>query len=98
MVANSKYCRPRLEVLEDRLTPTTAPPILVAAPDAGLAPTVRVYDAATDKEKFSFLAYDASYFGGVVVSTADVNRDGVVDIITGTVKGGGVVKVFSGTD
>lgn len=98
-VTKSKSFRPLLEPLEDRLTPAVdLGPSLVAAPDAGLAPTVRVYDAITLKERFSFLAFDANFFGGVAVSTADVNRDGVADIIAGTAQGGNVVKVFSGVD
>jgi hypothetical protein len=47
--------------------------------------------------KRTFLAYDASFTGGVHVATADVNGDGVLDVITGAGAGGGPhVKVFDG--
>jgi len=71
----------------------------VTAPDAGLPPRIRVFDFVGRVERFNFLAYDAAFTGGVRVAMADVNADGVVDIITGAGPGGGPhVKVFSGVD
>jgi hypothetical protein len=55
---------------------------LVVAPGSGLEPRVRVFDGRTQAEKFNFLAYPATYLGGVRVATADVTSDGVPDIIT----------------
>lgn len=47
--------------------------------------------------KLSFLAFPG-YTGAVDVATADVNGDGVSDVIVGTVTGADHVKVFSGAD
>ena len=47
----------------------------------------------------SALAYPAAFTGGVRVATGDVNGDGVDDIVTGPGQGGGgLVKVFDGTN
>jgi hypothetical protein len=67
--------------------------------DAGAAPEVKVYDAVTGAQRFSFLPYDQTFHGGVHVAIGDVNGDGVADIITGPGAGGGpLVEVFSGKD
>lgn len=71
--------------------------MLVVGPDAGAQPRVKVFDAATGQERFSFLAYSGSFRGGVRVAVGDVSGDGTPDIITGTGLGGGnIVKVFDG--
>lgn len=45
----------------------------------------------------TFIAYDASFRGGVRVAMADVNGDGDIDIITAAGAGGGPhIKIFSG--
>jgi hypothetical protein len=44
---------------------------------AGGQPQVNVYDATTGALRFSFLAYPASFTGGVRVAVGDVNSDGV---------------------
>jgi hypothetical protein len=66
--------------------------------DAGSsAPLVNVYDAVTKDLLYSFDAYEVKFKGGVRVAVADVNGDGVPDIIT--VPGAGraaTVKVFDG--
>jgi hypothetical protein len=79
------------------------PPATVAAPyvavgaEAGNPPIVNVYDTATGQLKFSFMAYDSSYRGGVRVATGDVSGDGVPDIVTAAGPGNlPLVKVFDG--
>jgi hypothetical protein len=70
---------------------------IVTGADAGGGPHVRVLDPLTGEQRFDFYAYDPAFTGGVRVATADVNRDGVPDIITGAGHGGGPhVKVFDG--
>lgn len=65
-----------------------------AGPGGG--PHVRVFNA-DGSERFSFYAYDANFKGGVNVATGDVNGDGVEDIITGALAGGGPhVRVWDG--
>jgi photosystem II stability/assembly factor-like uncharacterized protein len=65
--------------------------------DAGGLPEVRVFDSRTGQLVRSFLAYDASFHGGVRVAIGDVNLDGTDDIITAAGPGGGPhVKVFDG--
>jgi hypothetical protein len=69
----------------------------VAGCGAGGAPLVNLYDAQGALVA-SFLAYAPSFTGGVSVAVADVNGDGVPDVITGAGAGGGPhVKVFDGT-
>ncbi|HJZ54549.1 MAG TPA: DUF4394 domain-containing protein [Gemmataceae bacterium] len=71
--------------------------IIVVGPDRATGgPHVKVYDALTQTEKFSFFAYNLEFTGGVTVGSGDVNRDGVPDIITGMRCGGSQVKVFDG--
>jgi hypothetical protein len=73
-------------------------PIIVVAGDAGTQPLVKVFDPTTGQEKFQFLAYDPLFRGGVRVAAADLNGDGIPDIIT--VPGPGMpveVKTWDGT-
>jgi autotransporter-associated beta strand protein len=77
------------------LTRTTN--FLVSAADAGVAARVRVFDAASKAQRFSFLPYGPKFKGGVHVAAADVNGDEFPDIITAPGPGtAGLVKVFSG--
>ena len=70
---------------------------LVTGAGPGGGPHVRVFDPLTGEERFGFFAYDASFTGGVRMATADVNCDGVPDIITAAGPGGGPhVRVFDG--
>src|SRR5205823_3185199 len=66
----------------------------------GAPPRVNVYslDSPTAFHQVaSFLAYPAGFGGGVRVAAADLNGDGVDDVVTGAGPGGGpVVKVWDG--
>jgi hypothetical protein len=76
---------------------------IVTAPGIWSGPDIRIFDGktlattGTGSKIGEFLAYAFRYFGGVFVSTGDVNGDGLTDIITGTNGNGGPeVKAFSG--
>ena len=70
---------------------------LVFATDSGGPPQVKVFDAATQQLRTSFLAFAPTFTGGVRVATGDVNGDGTADIIAAAGAGGGPrVRVFDG--
>jgi hypothetical protein len=70
---------------------------LVFAPDTSGLPQVKVFDAATQQLRTSFLAFAPTFTGGVRVATGDVNGDGTPDIIAAAGAGDGPqVKVFDG--
>lgn len=63
----------------------------------GGEPIVHVYSAETYQEVGSFTAYDPTFRGGVTVAAADLNGDGVQEIVTGPGAGGGPeVRVYDG--
>jgi hypothetical protein len=65
---------------------------------AGSGSRVNVYDPATGTLRFSFLAFDPSFTGGVRVAVGDINGDGVSDIIVASGPGQApLVKVIDGT-
>src|SRR5262245_41862319 len=59
------------------------PPMLVTGAGAGGGPHVQVFDASTGEVLASFFPYPPAFTGGVRVALADVNGDGVPDLITG---------------
>ncbi len=66
----------------------------VTAAEPGQAPLVRVFNP-DGSERLAFLAYDASFFGGVRAMVGDVNGDGVPDIVVVPRFGGSPwLKVF----
>ena len=70
---------------------------VIAGAGAGGAPQVSVFSGASSVQIRSFLAFAPAFTGGVSVAAADVNGDGVADIIVGAGPGGGPqVKVFDG--
>jgi uncharacterized repeat protein (TIGR01451 family) len=72
-------------------------PDIITAPGAGGGPQVKVFDGKTGALIRNFYAYSPTFTGGVYVAAADVNGDGIADIITGAGAGGGPqVKVFDG--
>src|SRR5262249_838749 len=85
-------------------TPPTPPPstgkhYLVVGTDAGNSPVVTVFDASGKQKLISFLAYDATFGGGVRVAVGDGDGGHIDDGITVPGPGGGSnVKVFRGTD
>jgi RHS repeat-associated protein len=84
-------------VFSSQMSSNPLQPIIVTGSDAGAAPLVKVWDATTGQLKFQFLAYSSSFFGGVRVAAADINGDGVPDIITAPGPGmPAEIRVFDG--
>jgi hypothetical protein len=70
---------------------------IAVAADAGGGPEVKVFDASTGAIRFDFNAYEPTFTGGVRVAVADVNGDGIPDIITAPGLGHTPeIKVFDG--
>ena len=68
--------------------------ILVGSGRGG-EPRVRVFDGRTGEVVQDFIAYEASFRGGVNVTGTDVDGDGQPEIVTGAGPGGGSrVRVF----
>ena len=86
--------------LEDRLTPASPVPgpadLIASGAGAGAPPVVQLY-RPDGTIRSQFAAYDTGFTGGVSVAMADVNADGVADVVTAAGAGGGPhVKVFDG--
>src|SRR5205823_14329345 len=56
---------------------------VITAPGRGGGPAIEVVDGSTGQLVKSFFAYDPRFAGGVFVASADFNRDGFADIVTG---------------
>lgn len=70
---------------------------IVSVPASHGGADVRVFDGVTGAQVTAFLAYDGNFDGGATIAVADVDGDGVGDIITGAGAGGGPnVRVFQG--
>ncbi len=68
---------------------------IIAGAGVGGGPHVRVFNKDGKVINPGFFAYDPSFRGGVNVAAADLDGDGIDEIITGPGKGGGPqVKVF----
>lgn len=67
--------------------------LVVAAGSSG-GPSVVLYDAEGKKVK-SFSAYDATFRGGVNVTTADLDGDGLDEIVTAPLNAGNEIRVFA---
>lgn len=64
----------------------------------GQKPRVQLRDAVTGEVLVDQLAFAKGFRGGVRVATADVDGDGIIDLIATSRTGSGAVKVFSGLD
>ncbi len=77
---------------------------VVVGAGSGGSSHIKVFNGATLSTAtptllFSFFAYDPAFTGGVRVAAADINGDGLADIITGPGQGSGAqVKIFSGVN
>jgi protocatechuate 3,4-dioxygenase beta subunit len=70
--------------------------IVVGAGQGG-SPRVKVYDGTTGSVVRDFVAFTASFTGGVWVAAGDMNKDGKADIVVGAGEGGGShIKIFDG--
>jgi len=67
-----------------------------AAVAADGAPHVKIFDGVTGAELLSFFAFDTAYIGGLSLAIADLDGDGLAEIIVGASKGVSHVKVFNG--
>ena len=82
------------------ITGLTAAPgeTLVTGTGTGAVARVKVFDGLTGLTRFTITPY-GSFTGGVRVATADVNLDGIPDIVVGPGPGAPLpVKVFNGVD
>ena len=66
------------------------------AVSSGGNPHVKVFNGIDGSELASFFAFDLGYLGGVTLAIADLNGDGLAEIIVGAAEGVSHVKVFSG--
>ena len=76
--------------------PIYGDPAFAVGASAGQPPRVKTFDADGSLRQ-DFLAFEANFRGGVSVALADLNGDGVKDIIAAAGSGGGPrVRVFDG--
>jgi hypothetical protein len=81
------------------LPPIKEQRLIALSAGPGGTPMVRLFQEHKGLDSTDFMAYDASFRGGVRVALGDVNGDGVADIVT--VPGPGMpplVRVFDGRD
>jgi fibronectin-binding autotransporter adhesin len=70
---------------------------IVVSLGAGAPPEVKVFDGANSNLLRDFLAFDPAFTGGVRIAAADVNGDGIADIIAGS--GPGIppqIRIYDG--
>ena len=72
-------------------------PIYVTGAGQGGGPAVNVYSGIDNSVLASFFAFEEDFTGGVQTAVADVNNDGISDLIVGAGPGGGPrVIVYNG--
>ncbi|OWK36657.1 Flagellar hook-length control protein FliK [Fimbriiglobus ruber] len=72
-------------------------PELIAGTGPGVENQVVILDGKTHQPLVSFVPFEATFTGGVFVTTGDVNGDGVPDlIVTPDQSGGPIVAVYDG--
>lgn len=72
-------------------------PIYVTGAGQGGGPAVNVYSGIDNSVLASFFVFESSFTGGVQTAVADVNNDGISDLIVGAGPGGGPrVIVYNG--
>jgi FtsP/CotA-like multicopper oxidase with cupredoxin domain len=73
-------------------------PIYATGAGAGGGPAVNVYSGLDNSLITSFFAFEEDFTGGVQTAVADVNNDGISDVIVGAGEGGGPrVIVYDGS-
>lgn len=101
-VGDSKSTRLEMLSLEERVVPDSRPlpfPVIHLGAGAGVGsqPIVKAYNAETGELMFEKLVFEANFTGGVHVTTADISRDGIPDLIVAPGKGGGPrIRVLDG--
>ncbi len=70
-------------------------PDIVTSPGPGHPPQIKVFSGLNARPIANWMAYDNSHTVGAYVATADLSRNGRVDVIVGPdVRGCGLVRVF----
>lgn len=67
------------------------------ASQQGTEPRIRVYETVSNRYLFTIQPYESGFRGGLSVETADMNNDGIPDIIVGPGQGRSAeVRIFDG--